>query len=87
MAHHRLFTAATGCRMFFADPHSPWQRGTNENMNGLLRQYYPRAHTNFREVPQDALDLVADELNTRPRKILNWHTPWHILATGVATAA
>ena len=75
MATHAEFRVATGCPVFFCDPHSPWQRGSNENTNGLLRQYFPRSSTNFRNWSQDALDDVAAELNERPRMTLDWHTP------------
>jgi IS30 family transposase len=75
MATHADFRIATGCPVFFCDPHSPWQRGSNENTNGLLRQYFPRSSTNFRSWTQDALDDVATELNERPRMTLDWHTP------------
>lgn len=75
MARHATFTVTTGCPVFFCDPHSPWQRGSNENTNGLLRQYFPRSSTDFRTWTQNALDEVACQLNSRPRETLAWHTP------------
>ena len=88
MAAHAVFTVATGCPVFFCDPHAPWQRGSNENTNGLLRQYFPRSSTDFRSWTQDALDAVAAELNGRLRETLGWHTPAEKLnELLVATAA
>ncbi|MFC7757329.1 IS30 family transposase [Catellatospora bangladeshensis] len=75
MAQHARFTLATDCRVFFCDPHAPWQRGSNENTNGLLRQYFPRSSTDFRTISQDELDAVARELNGRPRQTLDWQNP------------
>ncbi|WP_415840937.1 IS30 family transposase, partial [Nocardiopsis rhodophaea] len=67
MARHAAFTVASGCPVFFCDPHSPWQRGSNENTNGLLRQYFPKGEFDFSAIGQQGLDRVAFELNTRPR--------------------
>jgi transposase, IS30 family len=75
MARHLDFSVATKCPVYFCDPHSPWQRGSNENTNGLLRQYYPKGVTDFRTISQRQLDTVAAELNDRPRQTLGWHTP------------
>jgi transposase, IS30 family len=86
MSQHRSFTVASDCRVFFADPHSPWQRGSNENTNGLLRQYFPKSRTDFRAISQAQLDDVATELNQRPRQTLSWQTPHDALSALVATA-
>jgi len=75
MATHAKFTVITGCPVFFCDPHSPWQRGTNENTNGLLRQYFPKGVFDFNTIDQDGLDKVSYLLNTRPRMTLGWNTP------------
>ena len=70
------FTTQTQMPVYFAHPHSPWERGTNENTNGLLRQVFP-AGTHFNKVSWSEIQRVQTMLNDRPRKILNWHSPAH----------
>ena len=83
LAAHRTFSIATGVQVYFCDPRSPWQRGSNENTNGLLRQYFPR-RTDLSGYSQRYLDATARRLNTRPRKTLGYRTPADILADTVA---
>jgi IS30 family transposase len=72
--------------VYFCDPHSPWQRPSNEHMNGLLRQYFPKG-TDLGLVTREHLKAVAAEMNGRPRKVLGWRTPAEVYADIVATAA
>jgi len=83
LAQHHRFTVATDVAVYFCDPKSPWQRGTNENTNGLLRQYFPDG-TDLSVYSQRDLNRVAHQRNTRPRKTLGFRTPAATLAEGVA---
>ncbi len=78
MAQHARFTIESGIPIYFCDPQSPWQRGTNENTNGLLRQYWPKG-SDLRHLTMAECDQVALQLNTRPRKTLEWQTPGQAL--------
>jgi IS30 family transposase len=84
MARHQDFTVATDVQVYFCDPQSPWQRGTNENTNLLLRQYFPRG-TNLSVYSQAQLDRVALRLNQRPRQTLGFQTPASKLHASVAS--
>jgi IS30 family transposase len=86
MAHHAKLRIDTGLEVYFCDPQSPWQRATNENTNGLLRQYFPKGTDLARHSPDD-LVAVAAALNTRPRKTLGWKTPAEVLDEHLAAAA
>jgi IS30 family transposase len=84
MAQHKTFTMATDVKVYFCDPQSPWQRGSNENTNGLLRQYLPKT-ADLSRFSQSDLDAIALRLNTRPRQTLGFHTPADKLQASVAS--
>ena len=82
-AKHVQFTIDTGVQIYFCDPKSPWQRGSNENTNGLLRQYPPKT-ADLSQVTQRELDTIARSLNMRPRQTLGWMTPSRAFAEAIA---
>ncbi|TVZ90439.1 IS30 family transposase [Streptomyces sp. BK340] len=86
MGWHREFTVATDVPVYFWDPASPWQRGSSENTNGLLRQYFPKS-SDLAVHCREHLDALAAALNNRPRKTLDWKTPAERLAKLLATAS
>jgi len=77
MAYHKLFTKISGVKVYFAHPRSPWERGTNENTNGLIRQYFPKG-TDFNQVTLKQIKFVQDRLNGRPRKALGFRKPYEV---------
>ena len=83
MSEHKQFTIDTGIQVFFANPASPWERGTNENTNGLIRQYFPKG-TDFSQVTEDEIKIVQRKLNNRPRKALNFYKPNEVFNNLVA---
>lgn len=85
MARFKELEAAVGVSTYFCDPHSPWQRGTNENCNSLLRQYFPRG-INFRKVTEEAVKRAVELLNNRPRKCLGYRTPAEVFADALSGA-
>jgi len=85
MANFKELEAQTGLKTYFCDAHSPWQRGSNENSNGLLRQYFPRG-TNFRSTNDEAVKRAVDRLNNRPRKCLGYQTPAEVFAAALCGA-
>lgn len=86
MAQHQLFTKQTDIRVFFCHPYSSWERGTNENTNGLIRDFFPKG-TDFNQVSKYQIKKVQQLLNERPRKVLNWHTPAEVFFSFVRNSA
>lgn len=82
MARHADFTHATGIQVYFADPHAPWQRGSNESTNGLLREYFPKG-LNLATITDDQLQAAVAQLNDRPRKRHGFHTPTEVLTAAL----
>ena len=85
LIHAARFTLETGAKVYFCDPRSPWQRGTNENTNGLIRQFFPKG-TSFLDVTDDEVARMQDLMNGRPRETLGWHTPAEVLNMELAKA-
>ena len=85
-AYHEKITAALGAPVYFAHPYHSWERGLNENTNGLLRQYWPK-ETNFKQVTADEVEQVVGELNNRPRKVLAFYTPAELMENHMAAIA
>lgn len=83
LSKHKEFTDATGMKVYFADPASPWQRGTNENTNGLIRQFFPKG-TDFSLITREEIQRVQDLLNTRPRKVIDYKTPDVVYSSYIA---
>ena len=86
LTQHRELASASGISIFFCEPHSPWQRGTNENTNGLIRQYFPKS-TDLNQHSAARIAQVARELNNRPRKTLGMRTPQEIFTRDLSPAA
>ena len=85
MARHHDITVASSCKVYFCDPHSPWQRPTNENTNGLVREYYPKGTVFNDRITDEEVKAVQDQLNRRPRKVLDYATPAERLAEIITT--